>query len=106
MAGIRVEQRGEHVNIQNNRVLKNRVGIHAEGRNVDIINNEVWSNTGTGIIVDNAWSKVSRNTVFNNGGGLVPQIDFNSQPPDTCLVGNRTNFGIVPWGAGCQEDNN
>ncbi len=104
-AGVFVGPNSRNVVIQNNRVLKNKVGIHALGNWVDILNNEVWGNVGSGIIVENGWSEVSRNTVLNYGSGFAPQIDYNAMPPGTCLIVIRSNFGIQPWGGGCQEEN-
>ncbi len=107
LAGVFVDSSSQFVDIQNNRILKNKTGVHARGLFVDITNNEVFGNVGSGIIVENDLSKISRNTVLQNGSGIFPQIDNSATLPDACLVGNETGGGIVPWmGGPCEVDNN
>ena len=103
-SGIVVDASSDLVRIQNNRITKNINGIIMEGSRVHVLNNDVSANADVGIIVRSDQSTVTRNTVLNNASGV--EIDFTAMPPDTCVVGNTTNNGIVPWATGCQGSNN
>jgi hypothetical protein len=105
-SGVSVDSGSALVRIHNNRIMKNAQGISMKGQYIDVINNEVAGNVGLGIYVASDSSTVARNHVQGNGSGLTPQIDFTALPLNTCVVGNDTNVGILPWAVGCQSDNN
>lgn len=105
--GVSVDSSSEFVRIHNNRIMKNFQGILMRGQYTDVINNEVSNNTRVGIHVASNSSTVARNRTLNNdNGGAGVQIDFTTMPFNTCVVGNDTNVGILPWAVGCQSDNN
>lgn len=103
-SGINIDSKSQAVEVQHNRVRNNWFGILMDGHRVDILNNDVTSNLSIGVLVTGLDGLVSRNTVLGNGNASTPQIDFNAQPPGTCVVGNDTNGGLVPL-TGCQAEN-